>query len=533
MNNQSTQDASRIQIPAFAGTVPGELSAEYILPDTYPDVKKILRTTASPVLIGRYISGRRLEFSGAVDYAVVFSADDKEGEAIHCVHFAGEWNNTLGEIDELDSAEISVTPRIASCTVRLSNPRKLSIRSLVESDVKIRHDASCSPEFEGARTHEEELRVQRRCDTTESELHRSFLAEPLHISENIEIDPSAPPIDSIITCTADITISEARPIFDSGDMNLMTKGTAIVHVMYKSAEENPTYRSFERKLPISANVCAGDAAQYFENCRPDSLSARVSAVPVELGARICEDNYGERRIIELDMTSDITAHIMGCANADIVLDAYSTDRDSTCDFSDMEFTAPAKLFSQNFSVGESMPLSEIKLPVGAVIIDSRADVAASSLTVEHGRAVLLGSAAVSCIYLDENGGFGSADATLPIKYEFTAGDIREPISYVCELCTSDLRVRCDSERAYFDFEVSVTAELARKLRCRRVSKVTLTGEPRQHSVKSAMTLCYPGAGDTLWDIAKRYGTTVEALEAANKGGGRVLMIPKGSVGIVI
>jgi len=62
-------------ISAFDGRVPAELACDYILPDTFPDIKRILRVAASPVLIGRYAAGKRLEWNGALDYLVTFSAD--------------------------------------------------------------------------------------------------------------------------------------------------------------------------------------------------------------------------------------------------------------------------------------------------------------------------------------------------------------------------------------------------------------------------------------------------------------------------
>lgn len=533
MNKNNKPLTQNIEMPAFDGSVPTELSADYILPDTYPDVKKILRTTARPVLIGRYISGRRLEFSGAVDYIIVFCADGENGESVHSVHFAGEWNGAVGELDDLDTAEISVTPRITACTARLANPRKLSLRSTVSADVKVRRLASCTPRCEGAATMEEELKLERLTETVSSGRHRSFMAEPLRISENLEPDSSEPPIDSIIACKAEIRFHEARPVSDDNGFTAALKGTAYVDCIYKSAADSGVYRSFERKIPISYIVSADDVSAHFENCRPDSLTARAEAIPVELNAAVGEDNYGERRVVELDLTADVAVHIMGSEEVPLVLDMYSTERDCECELSDIDYTAPAKLYTSNFSVGENLSREELKLPEGASIINATAEVTAGTLSIERGRGTLTGSAAVSCIYADGAGGFGSAEAALPIKYEFAAGDVNEPIAFVCGMNASDMRVRIDNDRVYFDFEVSLDAEVCEKKRRRTVNAIRLIGEPRRALTDASMTLCYMTPGDTLWEIAKRYNTTVGAIEAANCDGGRVLMIPRRSVGIVI
>lgn len=514
-----------MQLPTFDGIVPSELSADYILPDTYPDVKKILRARARPVLIGRYISGRKLEFSCAVDYIVIFSADGEGGESLHCVHFAGDFESTLGELDELDNANIVLTPRMSALNVRLSNPRKLSIRSTVSTDVKISSMLPCTAKCEGARTLEEELSLERLCDTVTSGRERTFTAEPLRISENLEPDSTQPSIDEIVTCDATIHFHEARPMYTSDDFTVSLKGDAVVTCLYKSRSEAGNYRSFSRKIPISYIVGADDFRDSFTDCRPESITAYALAVPTEINAVVAEDNYGERRIVELDMTADVNVHITGGEELPITLDAYSTERESECVMKDFDCHSPSKVVFANFSIGENVTRDGLNLPEDTVIVDAAADVSVGSVTLERGRAVMNGNAFISCILSDNAGSFTSSDFTVPIRCEMSAPDITEPFAYNCLPSVSDLRVRIDPERISFDFDVSLCTELFERSRRHVVDTIRLIGETRSTSNDSAMTLCYPSKDETLWQIAKRYNTTVSALEAANRENSRVLLVP--------
>ncbi len=532
MKIQAPNSESYIQMPCFEGSIPCELSADYILPDTYPDVKRILRTTASPVIINRYISGDKAEFSGAVDYSVIFSSEDNGKDTIHCVHFAGDFNGVASDGSSLDTADISITPRISACTARLSNPRKISIRTSVSCDVKIRTLMSCQPKCGGMTTSDGEYKLQKLTDPLKFCMQRTFLADPLRLSADIGIDASMPPVDSVISCKSDIAINEARPQFTGEGASVVLKGAAIVNFICKSTASADDYRSFEEKLPFTHTVSADDISSYFDGCSTDELSARATAVPIELNARVSEDNYGERRIIELDLSADVTVHVYGCAEAAPVLDVYSTERETVCGYSDMTVTAPKKLISTNFSVGENIPLTDLKLPEGASVINTSAEMANAKADVENGRALLTANAVISCIYKDAEGNCGSAEAVVPVKYEFPSGDMSAPTEYECYLSASDMRMRTDGERAWFDFEVSVNAELAGRLRRRVVSTVTF-GDKLAKKQTAAMTLCYKSKNDTMWDIAKRYGTTVEALEAANRANARVLIIPRAPLGIVI
>lgn len=514
-----------IQLPTFDGLVPAELSADYILPDTYPDVKKILRVMARPAIIGRYISGRRLEYSGAVDYSILFSADGENGDSLHCVHFAGEWENSLGELDSLDSANISLTPHISSCSARLSNPRKISIRSTVMTDVKVAANMSCTPKCEGARTLEEELRLERLLETVTAKRERTFVAEPLRISENLEPDASQPAIDEVVACNVNIHFYEAKPLREESGFTVSLKGEAIADCIYKSQTEAGDYRSFSRKLPISYIVGADDYTEFFSSCPAETLSAYAAAVPIEINAVASENSYGERRVLELDFASDVTVHIIGGEEVPLTLDAYSIERESECITSELDCEAPSKILWANFSIGEAVPREELKIPENASVIDAAAEVTANALALERGRAVLAGNAAISCILTDANGNISVTDVMLPIRCELNAGEIKEPFAYNCTLSASDMRVRFDPERICFDFEVSLCAEMYEKSRRSVVDTIRLTGDaPSKHNNASLM-LCYPAKDESMWQVAKRYGTTVSALEAANTAGSRVLLIP--------
>ncbi len=521
----------QISVTSYSGSVGAEIASDYILPDTYPDVKRVLRVEAKPILIGRYISGRKLEITGAVDYTVIFCADSESGESLHCVHFAGDWESAVNDIGSLEGANITVIPKISSCTQRLANPRKLSLKSTVTSDVKVTALLPCTPTCEGAQSAAEQMQLEKLTRTVESRRECTFLADPLRISENLEPDAAQPAIDEIISCSCGICFHEAK-INRDADFTVSLKGEALIDCIYKSQGEAGVYKSFSRKFPVAYIVGADEYEKQFANCRPESLLASADATTVEISASVGENAYGERRVVELDMSADVTVCIVGSEDAELVLDAYSLTRECECIKHEFDCESTGKVLFANFSVGESASRSELNIPEGSTVIDTAADVSLTDMKIERGRAVLSGTAAVSCI-LENNGEYMSSDTTVPIKCELNVGEIAEPLAYTCFPRAYDMRARLDPERISFDFEVSLCMQVCEKRHHASISAIRLLGEAREAKPSSCMTLCYPGENDTLWNIAKRYNTTVNALEAANTGTGRVLMIPQAPKGIVI
>lgn len=516
-----------LYISAFDGRVPAELACDYILPDTYPDIRRILRVSASPVLIGRYAAAKRLEWNGAVDYLVTFSADSDAGESLHTVHFAGEWSGALTLPDGTEGCELLLTPTVAGCAARPVNPRKVSLKATVLTDLRILRPVSAEPRIDGSA--EDAARLERLTETVPVLRERAIIAEPRHVSENLEPDAAQPAIAEIVSCTARIHFHEARLSRDD-TLTVRLMGTAHMDCLYLGADGS--CRSFSRKLPLSYQLGVPECADFFAGCAPETLTVSADAVLTELAAAAGDNSYGERRVAEVDFTFEPHLHLTGVTMQPLVLDAYSTARSVEIAPRELEFCRAARVMSTNFSVSEAVEAAGMRLPEGCVPLDAAGTVTFRALTPERGRAILTGDAAVSCIFAAPDGSFIPAEAVIPVKCEL-ACDVSEPFAMEARGIVSDLRVRVEPERLQFDFEVSLTLTVRERLR--RVTAEAVTFGEALPSAKpcAGMVLCYPAAGESLWSIAKRYGVAVSALEAANPEAARVVVIPRGGISGVV
>jgi len=505
---------NEVQILIFDGRVPSDIAADYILPDTYPDVKKILRIRARPILIGRYAAAGRLEFTGAVDYIVTFSADNGDGkpDSLHAVHFAGEYAGAVDLSSDMADCEISMTSRILQCDARLPNPRKLSIHSQVGTDIQIARLTDVSPKLicgTSAETLTETLPSLRECH---------FLADHQQISENIEPDASWPAIDEIITCEAELHFHEVKPQRGTDGLSLLIKGEAIVDCLYKAQTEPGDYRSFCRKIPLSLSVSVANDTTYFDGVETEALSATANGILTEINATVSDNSYGERRVLELDVSFDIAVCLMANRDAVLTLDAYSTERDTDIEAEGMSIRSLTKVVNANFSVNESVACDAAGLTqkdgTACNIVDTAIDVNMKNIHGNGNRTQLTGEAEVSCV-LSDRGSFTVAEFTLPVKCDFNVGDTENVLSE-CICKASDIRTRFDGNRINCDFEISLTASLICRKQKKRVACITFASEPREKKEQSAaIVLCYPSKGETLWQIAKRYNTTTAVLSANN------------------
>ena len=95
--------------------------------------------------------------------------------------------------------------------------------------------------------------------------------------------------------------------------------------------------------------------------------------------------------------------------------------------------------------------------------------------------------------------------------------------------------RLDENNIYSDLEILITYAIFEKHAEEMIRQSNVyKDKPIAREASASLTLYYPTSSDTLWDIAKKYGTTVPEIMAANglsaDTASGVLVIPKRGTG---
>ena len=83
------QSGTRVQALLCDRFVVTELSSDFSLPDYQPEIKRLLRVRATVAPPDKYIGAGSAEFSGTVDYSIVYAGNDG---ALYCTTQTGEYS---------------------------------------------------------------------------------------------------------------------------------------------------------------------------------------------------------------------------------------------------------------------------------------------------------------------------------------------------------------------------------------------------------------------------------------------------------
>lgn len=481
------------------------LEQELVLPDYCADIKRILKCTVTPGIHSVSCSGQRVTVRGEVLIRLVY-ADDKE--KIDCYEKTVELSSGGQFAEDHESPAIIVSASADYVNCRAVNPRRVNVSSGISVICSVRGVESkeiLSSAGEG-------IEVRKQKCSEESVLCQS--EKTFDMSETVVLDKDKPGVSKIIRQDAYAVIESQKAV----EGKLLIKGELVVRVVYCSSENGNKPIKLIHKMPLSQ---IADVEGLTRECKIRTL-CKVN----QLNVTQRSDSSGEGRL--LDVAARISCFVCGSTvkEYEYIADCYSVSSAEECTYTRKDVFSCAyegkKELSLTASV-QALPFKEI------------CDIWVSEKNVRlipQGERVKAELRLTLCMLgFNENG--------CP-EYKETEAEFESCI----ELKKSCSEIMCD-----FDFDVidvscaginqgtaEITALINADIRIFSVESISLVSEikPSAEEVKAerpALTLYYCSKGEKIWDIAKKYRTTVEALCCENNIDGdsvseaKMLMIP--------
>lgn len=497
--------------PVYSGKLTAELSDELILPDYIADAKKIIGVFAEIRGAEDEAADGKLQCTGEVDYTALIQTEEN---AYKSVSLTVPYEKSV-EYAECSDPIPAVFTSLTGVQCRLLSPRKLSFRSKAECEARVYGRVPVEPKIGGAKSGEDEFHIERDLLSIETMNLKVYAAQRASFSEDIEIDTSAPAVSDILYCGVEVYTSELRPAQDKIQLNAEAEVTAIY------TDDGGELRSASKRLPLTFTVEAADS----------------DAIPLisVCGVRYTVENngYGERRIIELDFNADVRLLCAENKSTEVIRDCYSTAAECTAGYFDAGLYTIRRMINTSFSYDARISRSELTLPENPRPVSTFADMKISEAVydAQRGRATLSGEADIHMLVAGEGGAVEIAYSS-PFKYECDCGEVCGEFGCFALVKATNIRGRIDGGGVYCDLEAAVTMTITDKKSERIVGEIRLGEAKKSDETRPGVLLYYPSRGERLWEIAKRYNTTRQAVTAANNltgdaiNGERVIMIPR-------
>jgi hypothetical protein len=482
----------------YDGQTEQGVDLDYVLPDYYPDIFKILKCTLTPRVTSFSVSGSQLFCDGVVYIKVLYLT--AEGNRIFCIDQRYTYSKTFEMGKSADGAMVGITPKTDYVNCRAVSGRRIDVRGAVSSKIKV----TCKRESEII-TGAQGLGTQ----TKQTELDYSgdkLTASVQFISrEDIETGTANDGAASVVHSDASAAVTDYKVIANK----VIIKGEAQIKALYfnQKDDEDSTAEVMEATIPVNQIVdLAGvtDKHQVFP-----TLSVLDCDLELKPGSS------GDNRVFSCDLT--LLCNVSASKEEVIapVSDAYSTDYELNYTTGTIKAETMPQIINEQLSLKSTIESGDGDI---AEVYDARADVSNLVYRVRDGNElVITGQATFQIVGRLENGTPAVLEKTEPFEAAVEVGDVGDDYSINPNLQVTHVTYSITS-----DNQADVRATLNLRAALYKVIPITIVNDmtvnksaPKQKDTDYALKLYYAEEGEDIWLIAKRYNTDADAIAAEN------------------
>ena len=491
-------DVLRLQLPICDKIVTSEVAGDFSLPDYQPEIKRLLRVSATVQPPTHYVGGGSAEFSGTVDFCMIYAGSDGK---MYCFPTSSDYVfrvplEASPDFDLNDSLVCYALCESESVISRVSGPRRMSVKCRLKARVKAYGSYLLEEKHRGKLR--EGCGEERLWKEAQTAVSSHALGEPFVVSDEILLDREAGSGDDwrIVSGDAQVMVNEAL----CGNGRINCRGEVVLKLMLQREGEDQEPVCVWRKLPFNHEMKADGAAI--------GGDAAVSGVCTELnlaleeGRVLCEAEIVTEACCQQTETLAYTA------------DWYATGCESSCDVSEVTLPRALRCINGNVTQSEAKSVEEFGIASDTRVIDVAGQATLDAITQDRGRYVLSGNCRYTLILVSPDGEMTTKDIELPWRYVADGAAAGEsPLHYEGQVQVLSAKARMDGKRLAIDAEMGVCARLWTKETV--LVATALTYGERRLKTAGEMLLCYPSRKDTLWSVGKRYGCAIDRLVVKN------------------
>ena len=474
-----------------------ESVGEYSLPDYNGDVKKVLLVKTQVYPSGKFVGDDLLEFSGSVGYEVVYV--DGENNLTHA-EFSTDYEAAV-KINSENYVDSDVKTVVSSYNMRLVGPRKFSVKCSLDSDVRISERREHSIDGDAFMEYEPEY------ISMDAKVYTSMFAS----GETRDINEEILTLDGAIADEVEILFCDIHPnlmITDRTDNSLTIKGNLKAELLYKNSDNN--IKVAEKDIPYLEEVNF-DGADEFDSLefRLDTVNKKTTVVPNENG-------------VSLNLCASMTSKVSAKKNAalDLVTDMYLKERGTDNEYSDFGYTEYVCTENYQGEVGAKYPLSELDVEGINDIICADASLRSENCEITDQGVKICGEikfSAIAC-QVSEDG----ERTYVPVRFSET---YEEYVNTSCQLQDNmranhsvwleNIKMTVDEDGILATGDILATVNILSDRRKRCLSASYITDDEYSYD-DSIVTVYYPDASESLFDVAKKFHTSVGAIAENNR-----------------
>ncbi|MDD3219096.1 MAG: DUF3794 domain-containing protein [Lachnospiraceae bacterium] len=477
------------------------MDEDVIVPDKKPDVGRLIQEKGELQIDETRAQDGYVQIKGQFLYKLLYVSEDPEKKVVQ-MDGAVPFSERLNLKNAKNQDKVCLLWDIEDLTVTLLNSRKLNLKSVITFQAYMESVKTLQIPVD-LKDGGDISRKKKELSALDLQLHRRDM---LRIREELPLPSNKPNIQTILWEDVELRGLDIRE--EKGKINI--RGELFLFLLYDGEEGDNLLQWMEQSIPFQQTVeCPECEDGMISNMDFRIISKKVQVKP---------DSDGEERILQSDIHAELNMNLYKEKQMGLLLDVYTPLVDCEPVSSPEQIQ---KLLMKNYSkcrINERIPMDsdagkvlQVCHSEGNVKIDQTA-------LVEEG-ILVEGAVEIRILYIisDDNMPFYSMKAAVPFSHVIESQGGRKHAQYELQTDLEQLSLSMpDSSQVEVKMVVNLNAIVLEN------QEENIITDIQEHELEEKKIQEMPGVvgyrvqpEDTLWDIAKKFYTTMDSIRELN------------------
>lgn len=465
------------------------VESDVIIPDIKPDIISSIYISGNICLYRKEIIDGKVKIEGSIDTYIIYLSDTKDGE-IRSLNTKIDFNKVIELSNNSNDIDLNLDLNLKTLDCSVINGRKINIKAYIEVSIKT-----------NTKENVQILKDVKNINNLQKLNKDMTINSLIGKGEAKTIAKDTITIDNTSNL-AEILNAEIKVInkdFKVSYNKILAKAEVKTKIMYIT--EDNTINTVEKLIPVMGFVDIQDISE--ENFCDVKYSTRNI---------IIKPNDVEEHSIYVEIELEISSYVYENKKIALIQDLYSPEQN--IEFTQRKVSAMSELTK---SVNMCTVNKRIEVPeiAGNKIYNVALEHCITNTNIENERIIYEGEITANIIYLSSSlSRIDTKVVKIPFNYELDATGITNIANIETEITIREdnFIVLSDGE-----IEAQITLQLdTKKYRNIEINVIdNIETNELRNDIAYSIVIYFVKKGDTLWNIAKQFKSTVEDIVKIN------------------
>lgn len=462
---------------------------DFVVPDIKPDILNTISTNGTICIYKKEVMDGKVRLDGCINAYIMYLADDEES-SVRSLNTTLEFSQTI-DFDVVKTGMLlddNVNLKAIEC--RVINGRKVNVKAIIDIELKI--DSNEDVEFV------KEMNDIKDIQLLENNLKLNSLlgtgVTKVYAKDTLVID-SADNLAEIMKVNINIINRETKISYNK----VLVKADACVKILYRT--EDNRICSTCNLIPVMGFIDM-----------PDVTDENLCDVKYQIRNLVIKPNNIEEHSIYVEAELEINCMVYQTRQVNIIEDLYSPSVDLTYKQKQIRAISQKEILKDTCNIREKQFIAEIE---NRKIYDVDVKPTITNQTIMNNRIMFEGEVELNFLFdADNSSRMGTKNLVLPFNFNMDCMGVTatSQIETSVEVELQDFIVMPD-ESIDMKIDLGFTINLSNHRDINVIQEINV--DEARNTERYSLIIYFVKPGDTLWNIAKKFHSTVSNIANIN------------------